>query len=202
MLAEFSNLPIEEAFYKAGDLSGRTIADPFMGGGTPLIEANRMGAHVLGCDINPMAYWIVRQEMEYLDLAEYRSAASTLRKELEKKIGYLYRTRCEFCGNPHANVKYFLWVKTTQCDNCGKLIDLFPGYLIAEDVRHPKNVFICAKYNVYCTHDTAESYQKQLLSAVKLFMVLREAEQEIISIFQAVLSFLVLDALFLLHRFG
>ena len=145
LLAEFSNIPLQDAFYRAGDLSGKTIADPFMGGGTPLLEANRMGAHVQGCDINPMAYWIVRQEMEYLNLEEYRIAAEELRKALEINLGHLYRTRCEICGNPDAYVKYFLWVKTTNCQHCGAPLDLFPGYLVAEDVRHPKNVFVCAE---------------------------------------------------------
>lgn len=145
MLAEFSDIPLQEAFYQAGNLSDKTIADPFMGGGTPLLEANRMGAHVRGCDINPMAYWIVRQEMEYLNLQDYRAAADALRKNLERELGHLYRTRCEICGNPEAHVKYFLWVKTTDCQHCGNPLDLFPGYLVAEDARHPQNVFVCAK---------------------------------------------------------
>lgn len=145
MLAEFSGLPLQEAFYQTGDLSGKTIADPFMGGGTPLLEANRMGAHIRGCDINPMAYWIVRQEMEYLNIDAYRNAACELRKTLEADLGHLYRTRCEICGDPRAHAKYFLWVKTTDCTHCGKPLDLFPGYLVAEDVRHPQNVFVCAE---------------------------------------------------------
>jgi DNA-directed RNA polymerase subunit RPC12/RpoP len=114
-----------------------------MGGGTPLLEANRMGADVEGCDINPMAWWIVRQEMEYLDIPLYREKAENLRNHLEKQIGSLYRTRCELCGNDHAYVKYFLWVKTIPCQKCGKLVDLFPGYLVSENKRHPLYVFIC-----------------------------------------------------------
>jgi hypothetical protein len=30
-------------FFESNDFPGLTIADPFMGGGTPLIEANRVG---------------------------------------------------------------------------------------------------------------------------------------------------------------
>ncbi|MDR1607156.1 MAG: DNA methylase, partial [Deltaproteobacteria bacterium] len=145
LLAEFSDLSLREAFYQAGNLSGKTIADPFMGGGTPLLEANRMGADVQGCDINPMAYWIVRQELAYLNLQDYSAAASNLRKTLESELGHLYRTRCEVCGNPEARVKYFLWVKVVDCHNCGNSLDLFPGYLVAEDSRHPKNVFVCSE---------------------------------------------------------
>ena len=80
-----------------------------MGGGTPIVEANRVGCNVIGFDINPMSYWIVKQELEYLDLVEYAEAADSLRSKLEKSIGGLYRTRCGFCGSNDAHVKYFIW---------------------------------------------------------------------------------------------
>lgn len=41
--------------FRALLLSGIHVADPFMGGGTPLLEANRLGCDVTGYDINPMA---------------------------------------------------------------------------------------------------------------------------------------------------
>lgn len=143
ILSEYSDRPLREAFYSANDLKGITIADPFMGGGTPLIEANRVGCDVAGYDINPMAYWIVNREIEHLDLAEYRKAAEKLTSILEKRIGDLYRTRCLQCGSPDAHVKYFLWVKELTCCACGTEFDLFPGYLLAEDRRHTENILIC-----------------------------------------------------------
>ena len=42
-------------FFSANDFPGKRVCDPFMGGGTPLLEANRIGCDVLGFDINPMA---------------------------------------------------------------------------------------------------------------------------------------------------
>lgn len=143
LLAEFSERPLREAFYEANEFAGRRIADPFMGGGTPLLEANRLGFDVVGFDINPMSYWIVRQEIEHLDLEAYNNAADLLRLELEKEIGHLYRTRCRFCRSDNAHVKYFLWVKTIDCQRCQNSIDLFPGYLLSSDARHPQNVFVC-----------------------------------------------------------
>jgi len=53
VLAEFGHRPLAETFLRANDFPGRVVADPFMGGGTPLIEANRVGCDVLGFDINP-----------------------------------------------------------------------------------------------------------------------------------------------------
>jgi adenine-specific DNA methylase len=37
-----------------------------LGGGTPILEASRVGCNVIGFDINPMSYWIVKQEIEHL----------------------------------------------------------------------------------------------------------------------------------------
>jgi adenine-specific DNA methylase len=158
LLSEFSGKPLREVFYKANDLSDRHIADPFMGGGTPILEANRVGCKVTGFDINPMSYWIVKQEIEHLDLDAYKEAAESLRSDLEKEIGHLYRTRCTRCGSHDAHVKYFLWVKMTPCHKCGKNIDLFPGYLLSADSRHPKNVLVCPS----CGELTETSERKNL----------------------------------------
>src|SRR5271165_6991878 len=67
-LAEFGGAPVEDLFFRANSFPGRQVADPFMGGGAPLIEANRLGCDVQGYDINPMSAWIVREEIEHLDL--------------------------------------------------------------------------------------------------------------------------------------
>jgi adenine-specific DNA methylase len=147
VLSEFVDRPLREAFYASNDLPGRRIADPFMGGGTPLMEANRVGCDVIGFDINPMAYWIVRQEIEHLDLRAYHHATTRLRIDLENLIGHLYRTKCLRCGSADAHVKYFLWVKTASCGACGTTVRLFPGYLVSEDRRHPKNVVFCPNCN-------------------------------------------------------
>jgi adenine-specific DNA methylase len=145
ILAEFSKDPLAKSFFEPHDFTGRVVADPFMGGGTPLLEANRVGCDVQGFDINPMAAWIVREEIEHLDLAAYKHAADALMKTLEKDIGAAYRTDCPRYGDKNVPVKYFLWVKVLDCEACQREFDLFPGYLIADDTRHPANVMVCAK---------------------------------------------------------
>ena len=73
LLAEFGEGRLEDLFFRANDFPGLRIADPFMGGGTPLIEANRVGCDVDGFDINPMSAWIVREEIEHIDPAVFTS---------------------------------------------------------------------------------------------------------------------------------
>ena len=143
ILSEFVKGPLRDEFYHGQSLKSLRVLDPFMGGGTTLIEANRVGCAITGLDINPMAWWIVRQEITELDLAAYRQAADALRRSLEEDIGPLYRTRCLECGTEEAHVKYFLWVKSPRCQRCRQPVDLFPNYLLSEAVRHPTNVFVC-----------------------------------------------------------
>ncbi len=144
LLSEFVEGPLRESFCQSHDLKGVLIADPFMGGGIPLLEANRIGCDVIGYDINPMAYWVVQQEIQNIDLVKYRQAAFRIHSGLEAKIGRLYRTRCIRCDRRDAPVKYFLWVKRHHCTKCDKDFDLFPRFLLAEDRRHPRNVVICS----------------------------------------------------------
>ena len=55
LLSEFGAGALRETYYRSNDLGGLRVADPFMGGGTPLLEANRLGCDVAGWDINPIA---------------------------------------------------------------------------------------------------------------------------------------------------
>lgn len=143
LLAEFTNgVPLSENYYRGHSLEGLTIADPFMGGGTTLFEANRAGCNVVGFDINPMAFWVVRQELVSVDRGEFRRAAERAIAGVGREVGDLYKTRCVKCRHD-VPVKYFLWVKEQRCGGCSKGVDLFPGYLVAENERHPFFVLHC-----------------------------------------------------------
>ena len=143
ILSEFGELSVKDSFFQANSFPTKRIADPFMGGGTPLIEANRVGCDVQGFDINPMASWIVREEIEHLDVASYQCEAATLLKNLRGELDNLYRTDCPLYGDKGVPVKYFIWVKEIDCEACGEAVLLFPGFLLSQDVRHPLNVLIC-----------------------------------------------------------
>ena len=140
--AEFVRGSLKETFFRGHNLPVRLRrVDPFMGGGTPPRRGVlSSAANTSGYDINPMAYWIVRQEIEHLDVRAYLTAADALRRRLHDEVGAYYATRCVKCGSEQAHVKYFLWVKTLP----GHVFDLFPGYVLAENRRHPAHVIICS----------------------------------------------------------
>src|SRR5271157_3517 len=143
ILSELEDRPLKEAFFRANNLADRVIGDPFMGGGIPLIEANRVGCDVVEYDINPMAAWIVGEEIRCLDLVAYREVADRLLANLRCELGEAYLTDCPRYSDKDLPVKYFLWVKVITCSKCEGQIDLFPGYLLADDTRHSSNVLVC-----------------------------------------------------------
>jgi adenine-specific DNA methylase len=143
ILSEFDDEdPLHQQYFQGHELSGVTVGDPFMGGGTPLFEANRLGADVVGTDVNPMAYWVVRQELAPLDVQRFEEAVEAVTKRVEEEIGSLYRTECVHCGEL-VPVKYFLWVKTISCERCQEDIALFSRHVVAKNQRHPDHVLVC-----------------------------------------------------------
>ncbi|MBF0434016.1 MAG: DNA methylase [Magnetococcales bacterium] len=153
LLSEFGEGPVADAFFRSHTFPGIKVADPFMGGGTPLLEANRIGCDVTGFDINPMSAWIVHEEIEHLDLPAYHSTAEALLCFLEQKVGGLQTTCCTLCGHASAPAKSYLWVKTLPCEECGRDVNLFPGFLVAKDRRHIKNVLLCPQCGELCEVD-------------------------------------------------
>ena len=156
LLAEYnSSEPLETGYWREHKLKG-VIADPFMGGGTPIYEANRLGFSVLGADTNPMAFWVVRQALGHLDIENFVSAAEEVAAAVEDIVDDLYETKCVKCGQA-AQAKYFIWVKTERCPSCQTVNDLFPGYLLAKDSRHPKHVVVCSQCGCLNEYDEKPS---------------------------------------------
>lgn len=142
LLAEYGAGPVSEIFWQGHQLDG-LIADPFMGGGTTLFEASRLGFSVHGNDINPMSHWLLERAFASFDPQRFVTAADEAASRVEAELGHLYRTSCESCGRD-AEAKYFLWVKTATCPSCLHTTDASPGRLLAEAVRHPAHVVACA----------------------------------------------------------
>lgn len=145
-----------EEFYKDHtndpDTKGKHILDPFMGGGTTVVESLRLGCHVTGIDINPVAWFIVKTEVEPVDLDELQEAFERLaerpvdwndNKPLRETLLALYKT--EVVPDVEADVIYTFWVKHAICTdpNCRREVPLFKDYIIAKkspSVRYFRDV--------------------------------------------------------------
>ncbi|MBM4322260.1 MAG: DUF1156 domain-containing protein [Deltaproteobacteria bacterium] len=149
-----------EEFYKDHtndpDTAGKTVLDPFMGGGTTVVEALRLGCKVVGIDLNPVAWFIVKTEVEPVDLESLQSAFERLaerpvdwneNKPLRETLLGLYRTEIE--PGIEADVIYTFWVKHAVCTdpNCKQQVPLFEDYIIAR-----KTPSVRYHHDVTCPH--------------------------------------------------
>lgn len=137
---------IMKEFYKDHtndpDTKGKVILDPFMGGGTTVVEALRLGCKVIGIDLNPVAWFIVKTEVEPVDINELKAAFERLAnrtvewsgRPLNETLLDLYKTECPGCGNKDADIIYTFWVKSAPCTTatCKAFTPLFSDYIIAQ----------------------------------------------------------------------
>ncbi len=130
--AENRNLSERSNYFQDHDLGDVIILDPFMGGGTILVEANRLGAKVVGCDINPVSFWIVSETLKPMDLEQLDTYFHRLKQTAEEQIKSLYRTVCRHCGVTQADGLYAFWVRFVECPHCGRDVYLFKRTLLNE----------------------------------------------------------------------
>ena len=129
----------ESEYFHSYDLSDVVIFDLFMGGGTTLVEANRMGAKVIGCDINPVSHWIVQETLKEIDLERLESYLAQLEQTAGEKIKSLYKTRCNVCRS-NADGMHTFWVRYVNCPNCGKPVYLFKRYFLNAGMKRTQKI--------------------------------------------------------------
>lgn len=135
---------IWENFYQRHDLTGKVVLDPFMGSGTTLGEALKLGAHAVGCDINPVSTFLVRQAFTRVPERELQAAFAKLEANVAPRIRRYYRTRDPDTGET-IPVLYFFWCKTVETPG-GDVVPLFSRYVFARHAapkKHPHAQVVC-----------------------------------------------------------
>lgn len=153
-----------DKYYKDNSniLKGKIILDPFMGGGVTLVNTLRFGGKAIGIDINPVAWFITKNELQLPKICEGKEDTSMeeiierLKDEfdkLEKSIGVeiknAYTTTIYDASKGKkrsVDVMYALWIKKVKCPKCGKYTKLFPSYAITRlNRKNFENYNICPK---------------------------------------------------------
>jgi hypothetical protein len=79
---------------KAGSFQNLKVLDCFMGGGTTLVEASRLGFQVAGVDLNPVAWFVVKNELACTDPEKVRAFFGKIEAEVKPVIQPFYVTEC------------------------------------------------------------------------------------------------------------
>ncbi len=80
---------------KRGAFKHLKVADIFMGGGTTLVEGSRLGMQMVGNDLNPVAWFVVKQELADVDLDEVKRLLADIEAEVKPQIMPYY-----YCDGP------------------------------------------------------------------------------------------------------
>jgi putative DNA methylase len=78
---------------KHGKFKGLKVVDIFMGGGTTVVEASRLGFDVTGVDLNPIAWWVVHNETHPVPAERVRKFAEYIEKEVRPQIMPFFSAR-------------------------------------------------------------------------------------------------------------
>ena len=109
-------------YYVSGGLEGKIVLDPMMGGGTTLHEAIRLGANVIGADIDPIPVVQARATLTRSALGELRAAFNQFFAELHRSLGHYFQTECPTCQQT-LDFQYTLHGLRKSCA-CGEVVQI------------------------------------------------------------------------------
>lgn len=143
-------------FYEYQNYAGKVVLDPFMGAGTTLGESLKLGAKVIGCDVNPVSTFIVKQALTSVNLNDLETEFKAIETDVKNEILSFYTTKVPGASR-HTPALYYFWVKIVSTPN-GEDIPLFSSYVFSKNAYPNKkpesqiwcplceNIFI-GKYN-------------------------------------------------------
>ncbi|MDI6768836.1 MAG: DNA methyltransferase [Anaerolineales bacterium] len=132
ILKQFIADPNRRDYYAPKGLEGKIILDPMMGGGTTLHEAIRLGANVIGADIDPIPVVQARASLSPLTIRDLRAAFYIFFEELYSQIGQFFLTECPHCAK-EVDSQYTLYGSRKKC-SCEEVVQIDQF-----DLRHEAN---------------------------------------------------------------
>jgi adenine-specific DNA methylase len=131
-----------KAYYETGNLQGFTVLDPFVGGGTSVVEAARLGASAIGVDVDPIACAVTTAELSAAKLQDLLPTLRMLQERVGRTLAPLHSVRRP-AGTKLTAVHYF-WVQVVACPSCKKVGEAHPNYVLAEEAGQKRWAF-CRK---------------------------------------------------------
>jgi len=125
--------PERRDYYAAGGLEGKIVLDPMMGGGTTLHEALRLGANVIGADIDPIPVVQARASLTQAILSDLQRAFDHFFTDLYGRVGHYFLTECPACTQT-LDAQYTLYGLRKRCA-CGEVVQIDQYELRHEETR-------------------------------------------------------------------
>lgn len=79
---------------KAGSFRKLRVLDIFMGGGTTLVEGARLGFQMAGVDLNPVAWFVTKNELACSDPGQVKALFEDIEAKVKPLVQPFYTTTC------------------------------------------------------------------------------------------------------------
>lgn len=147
LIGAFSPLETDilSVFYQKPKTSPKVVFDPFMGSGTTVGEAIKLGYRAIGQDINPVSHFLVRNALSAHSRSEVVREFEAMEADTAPAIRHFYQAQVAgglFDGGIPAEVLYYFWVKVLDCPGCGSEVDLFSSRVFSQHA-YPKKYPAC-----------------------------------------------------------
>ena len=126
-------------------LAGVCVADPFMGGGTTLLEAARLGADLIGADIDPVAIAIGEHQLNPPAVEDVQAAGARLLADLRERLGHLWPNE-----DPAWDSLHYFTIATVTCPSCSTPGHLYRSIVLARSTGAAGAVVRDTDQSVFC----------------------------------------------------
>ncbi len=166
---EQTDAEIWDRFYSGDNFSHLRLLDPFMGGGTSIVEATKLRFQTAGVDIDPVAWFSTRQEISTCDVQGIEFELERLEaSDVAKRIKRLYQTMApeqldaKQQGNTETretDVIYNFWVDVLVCSHCGNTFEAHNHYKLLYHAKKPTQTVFCKS----CHHSATLNVSERIL---------------------------------------
>jgi len=125
------------------------ILDPFCGGGVTIYEGLTKQRKMIGCDINPLSVFIIKNMVKRFEISD---TFNRIINDLEEYLKYLQNDFLVFnLDNKHYNINWSEMALSVRCPKCGKDSPL------SNNLR--QNIFKYYCSNIDCNHNSIEGFE-------------------------------------------
>ena len=108
-----------ECYSKQGDI----ILDPFCGGGVTVFESAKLKRKVIGCDLNPLSIFIVKNMFHNFNLEEFEDVLEDILEYLKEISKKSFDISCIHCNNS-TEIHWYNLAHIVKCDKCSCDVEL------------------------------------------------------------------------------
>jgi len=118
------------------------VLDPFSGGGTTLMELNRLGAQTTGYEINPVAWFTTKKTIDNVDVEDLRSTGNEVISDVRAELDEYFTTEDPESGT-EGEILYSFLAQQIGCLTCDENVELHSKFILRKKQKTSPAAVYC-----------------------------------------------------------